>query len=521
VFGQRPLTLRDLPHRIKERKGLIGGWCALVAAATLAALVWLPRTYQSEAKLFIRLGRESVTLDPTATTSPTVPVFESRESQINSTRDLLTSRSLYEYVVDKLGADTILKGPQAARPSRLRQFVARVKQLCPRIRLTREISPKERAVDALSQSIKVSGARNSNVLSVACQAKDPQLARQLMETFLEAYQHQHWAANRTAGSFDFFAAQTTQLKQQLDYANSRLRDAKNEASLVSIPVEQQALQTQLTQVESARMDAAAMLAASQAMIACLSRAIEVLPEQVVMQSTKGFPNQAADSMRQEFFKLQISNRELESRLGANHPLVRTALAQTDELEKILKAESSDRTQTTLGLNTSRQTLDLELRREEAKLASVHAKIAALDEQYARLRERVKKLNEHEVLIADLQREVNLAAAKYQSYADQLEQARIGEALENFRISNVNVVQPPSLVERPISPDPLVIVGLGAIVAFCGSMGLAIGLKTVEEVGLPATDVPAPANGALPIRNQRAHHANHGVSSGRRAASLEP
>jgi uncharacterized protein involved in exopolysaccharide biosynthesis len=484
----------------------------------LAALIWLPRTYESEAKIFVRLGRESVALDPTATTGSTMPVIESRESQINSTRDLLSSRNLYESVVNKLGPETILN--DSMEKSSGTSLLSKLKSTLPDLSFGPEVTPREKAVNKLAKSVNVTVGRGSSVLTVSSRAKDPKLAQAIMEAFIEGYQQQHWAANRTAGSFEFFSEQTMQLKQQLDYAHSRLRDAKNETALVSIPVEQQALQTQLTQCESARMDTEAALAASEAMIASLSKALKLLPEQVVMQSTNGHPNQAADAMRQEFFKLQISNRELESRLGANHPLVKTALAQTAELEKIVKAEAADRTQTTLGLNASKQTLELELAREEAKVASYRGKIATLDEQFAQLRERVRKLNEHEVLIADLERELALATAKYQSYADHLEQARIGEALENYRISNVNVVQQPSFCERPVNPKPLVILGLGALFAICGSVCLVIGIPTEPLAGNATVDVPVPGNGALQIRHPRAEHANRGVPGGRFAASID-
>lgn len=518
--NERPVGLQDLASRLYRRKGRVIAWCLFVGVVTVAALFLAPRKYESDAKLFVKLGRESVALDPTATTGTTMPIIESRETQINSTRDLLTSRNLYEAVVHKLGPEAILGESSPDKPGGLSSIITKVKSKLPEIRFDPEISPTEQAVIKLSKSIKVSIPRTSSVLDISCQATSPQRAKAIMEAYLEAYQQQHWAANRTQGSFDFFTEQTMQLKQQLDYAQSRLRDAKNESALVSIPVEQQALQTQLTQVESARMDTAAALAASQAMISSLRKVMEILPEQVVMQSTDGHPNQAGDNMRQEFFKLQISNRELESRLGSQHPLVKTALAQTAELEKIVQAEAADRTQTTMGLNTSRQTLELELYREEANSASYQSKISALDEQYAQLRDRVRTLNEHEVMITDLEREVNLATAKYQAYADHLEQARIGEALENFRISNVNVVQRPSLVERPVSPRKMVIAGLGALTALCGSVCLVIGLPGANSVAPPASEVQVPTNGALQIRHQRAENANRGIPGDRLAASID-
>ena len=112
-----------------------------------------------------------------------------------------------------------------------------------------------------------------------------------------------------------------------------------------------------------------------------------------------------------------------------------------------------------------------------------------------MQQRTRDLNEHEVLIADLERQVIIAETSYRSYMDHLEQVRIGDALEVDRISNVNVVQPPSLIRTPVSPKPTLILGAGLLVAVFGALGLALGseyldnsLRTPEDLesqlGLP-------------------------------------
>src|SRR5258708_17214696 len=68
------------------------------------------RAYRSTAKLFVRLGRENVTLDPTATfgQTPVVAVPPTRENEINSVVEILRTRALLEEVVDRVGPAAIL-----------------------------------------------------------------------------------------------------------------------------------------------------------------------------------------------------------------------------------------------------------------------------------------------------------------------------------------------------------------------------------------------------------------------------
>ena len=50
----------------RHKKKLFGCFFGAILAAAAAA-VFCPNNFESEAKLFVRVGRESVTLDPTAT----------------------------------------------------------------------------------------------------------------------------------------------------------------------------------------------------------------------------------------------------------------------------------------------------------------------------------------------------------------------------------------------------------------------------------------------------------------------
>src|SRR5689334_8679514 len=68
---------------------------AVVSAVGVAAAI-APRTYRSQTKLFLRLGRENVTLDPTTTLgqTPVVAIPPSRENEINSVLEILKARTL-------------------------------------------------------------------------------------------------------------------------------------------------------------------------------------------------------------------------------------------------------------------------------------------------------------------------------------------------------------------------------------------------------------------------------------------
>ena len=105
-------TLRDfydVLFRHKRRSLLF--FCCVMIAVTLVTFL-LPEIFRSEATLMIRLGRESVSLDPTATTGQVVSIGMDKENEINSELAILQSRELAEKVVDAIGVEMILNGPE-------------------------------------------------------------------------------------------------------------------------------------------------------------------------------------------------------------------------------------------------------------------------------------------------------------------------------------------------------------------------------------------------------------------------
>ena len=122
---------------------------------TVAAVVIYPRKYLSEAKLFVRVGRETATLDPTATTGHIVTVQNSREREMNSVREILESRWIVEQAVDSVGVDTILK--PSSDPTFASRMLAPLKRLKRTLDDLDPITDRERAILRVEKQIRFNG----------------------------------------------------------------------------------------------------------------------------------------------------------------------------------------------------------------------------------------------------------------------------------------------------------------------------------------------------------------------------
>ena len=225
-----------------------------VLAATAAALFLRQRDYYSRARIFVRKGRETVTVDPTATASGQVlNLSDTQQRELQSMIDMLESRALLEQVVDRLGPDQILDyhdeytgGSDA--PSAIGAGVDALREALVSVRLADAESDREEAIKQIGKVLKVKAEDESNVVSIRMRAKSPKHAQQLASVYVEAFREQHLSAHRAPGSSDFFEKQAVRVKTQLDEATGQLRDAKNEVGVASIEGHGAVLQNRLIHV---------------------------------------------------------------------------------------------------------------------------------------------------------------------------------------------------------------------------------------------------------------------------------
>src|SRR3954452_7718175 len=94
-----------------KRRGIAVFGCTLLLV--IVGLCVCPRKYSSEAKLLVRLGRENLALDPTATTGAMVSINNTRDAEINSVILSLSSRSNIDKVLDAIGDKAEFSSPLA------------------------------------------------------------------------------------------------------------------------------------------------------------------------------------------------------------------------------------------------------------------------------------------------------------------------------------------------------------------------------------------------------------------------
>lgn len=502
-------------HRRKSLMLFVG-----VMVLTVVATILMPKTYRSEAKLFLRLGRENTTLDPTVMSNPdsSVAVPQSRENEINSVAEMMHSRLLLEKVVDSLGSEALLgAGPlrtaspatssadaaaiaaaEASNTSPITSWIASLRQWSG----FQSQSPRDRAVQGLAKDLDVSVIRRTNVIGVTYDGDSAEVAHAVVNKVIELYQGEHVRLNRNEGAREFLERETNRLRTDLATSEGRLRDLKNTTGLSSVDAQRQTLINQIARLQDDAMKTRASLASARTKVEQMEAQLKDLPPLEVTGQTTGMPNDGTDNMRGQLYSLKIKEQEYAAKFKEGHPLLDEVRRQVAEAERILGQEEPHRKHITTSPNPVYQQVQAALLTERPALTALETESKTLDTQLAAAEKRLQTLNEDELRIAALQRDIQLLETNYKRYASNLEQARIDQSMETQRISSIAVAQPATYDVKPIRPKPMVNLALGFLLAVGGAVGLAFAADYRDNAEVAASAgqrLPMPPRGSSASR----------------------
>ncbi|WP_428304192.1 GumC family protein [Lacipirellula sp.] len=491
----------------RHKKKAIFCVASILALATLV-LLYAPRTYRSEARLFLQVGRESVRLDPTATTGKTIALQQSgRDNEIATAIEVMKSRAIVEKAVDQLTPEVVLGwggggGDGKSEPNQVADTVmAPLHYVIGAIKSIDPISPREEAIIQIMRNLEVEAEFDSTVIVLTYDAETPQLAQQVMTSVVDAFRTEHVRLHRTSGSKPFFEEQRASLETSLKQSEEKLRDAKNKMGVASIDARRSTLEQHLSTIELRRNSAIQQIAAAEARIKSLQAHTDSMPERL-HTSTRKMPNTGTDALRSQLYTVQVKLLDLESKYSADHPLVTSARAQMKEAEEMLKGEVAEREETVDSLNENHRTLTLDLAQAESQLAGLEAEMTELNSQREQAVGDLKQLNEFEVELDQLERDRTLAKTNFFLYAEALEQTRMDEALDAQSISNVNQAQAPTLSEKPVSPSKLMVGALSLMFAATGTTALVLGCEKLRTDKVQRQQGESPAAQVNGVRTER-------------------
>ena len=479
----------------RHKRKAIPFFLAVVITVTFGTLI-APRIYQSDAKIMLRLGRENVALDPTVPSGPILSVGQTREAELKSEIEILKSADLIAKVVEEIGPAKFLN-PSKEMPEKsesiggkLREAISEFKEGFRQVLegvvgsskkdTSDPLKDRYNAIQLVANNLHAEALKNSNIITITFEAGNRRLAKRTIDKLIDFFLEKHMNIHRPAGSYEFFDEQTAETRKTLAEAEENLRTLKNSTGIASLEEQRKVLLERISGLQRHTEETKSALAASRAKILSLGRTLASLPPTITAQETTGNPSPVTNSMRARVYELQLKEQDLLSRYNENSRPVQEIHRQIAEAQALLSKEEQTFTQVTTAPNLAYKEIESALLAEKANFSSLQARSEVVQGQLKAALGELKTINDSEIKLSRVQREMSIQEVNYRRYYEKLEQARIDQALEIGKISNVSIVQPATLPMNPIKPNKVRNLALGLFLGLFGGIGLAFFSEYIDH-----------------------------------------
>ena len=300
-------------------------------------------------------------------------------------------------------------------------------------------------VAALKGGVKVSEVgKQSNIVRIAYASANPLLAREVVNTLVQAYLDQTitFKTQETSRTVAFVEEQLKGVRRDLEKSESDLQLYKASSGVIKLDTEAEELIKQVSDSEKER--AAVSLQKKQIEFALGSLKEAALKGVTYSPAAMGDDGPVA-GMSTKLADLEVQKQALLPEATRDHPQVRAIQGQIDELQRKIRA-----TYETARNNLTKREGDIAKR-----LGDYESKL--------------KQLPAAERDLARLLRVTTVNAGIYTFLLQKHEEARIAQAAT---ISNIKIVDPAITPDRPIKPQKKKNILLGLLVGLMVAAGLA-------------------------------------------------
>jgi uncharacterized protein involved in exopolysaccharide biosynthesis len=470
----------ELPSRreilrvlFRHKRKIVWFFLSTVMITGVATLLVTP-TYESESKLLIRVGRESVSMDPSVV-GPTLPLSPDKANEINSEISILTSRYLAERVIKEIGVAEYLGLKEPGDETLISSF--------------------EGAVTSFLSHLSATSSGDSNIITLTFRARDPELARLSLATLIKLFLDRHIEIHSTQASPAFYQQRSAELLQKLTLAEDQLDHFRDENKIASIDVQKEVLISQISGLETALNDVNGNVDASEARIAALQNSLSSRARTSELTRVTGITNVAADQIKSRLIDLRFQETDLASRYPDDERALIEIRRQVNVALAELEKEQETRTEITTGIDRNFEALQLDLMTARSQLYAGMARLRSLSEELEVKRIALTDLAGEEIGLDRLERAVDIVDREYREYVAHHQRADISAALDSSKVSNVSIVQPATSSMNSVAPRRFLNMLLSLLIGLFGGVGIAYlaellddSLKTKEDVanrlGLP-------------------------------------
>ena len=352
-----------------------------------------------------------------------------------------------------------------------------------------EADIEQKALKELEGSFGVGSAPKSPVMRLEFEHKDPKMAAEITNAFLDQYLKYRIEVSQSS-DHDAITLQTTKLKGELSKAETAIQAFLETNKIGDFFAEKAAvaalhtqINDQLFQAEAAAEEAKGRVRINNELLARTDPKIDLYVE------TNG---------EQQLLSLKIEREQLLTRYRPQSQPVRDLDARIANLEALLNGESGGVRRR--GPNPTYQELQSKVSAASADLDAANARSSALRGQLAEVQERQKQLNAWEPEYQALVRERDVFAESVRTLSTRAQTKQAEAAIAAQSQGTVTVIDrafPPLSGSSMKVPAALATVIFALFTAFCVGLAYALTRRTLATPNSVTKTLELPVIGVVP------------------------
>jgi uncharacterized protein involved in exopolysaccharide biosynthesis len=453
---------------------------ALITTIVIAVLgaFLLPARYESDARLLVKPGRESTTVPIEASSRQPLVASGTQHDPIVDEEKMLTGRPIVHLVAERYleMANTSPQGFWKTIKFNVKKTVGAViealRSLLEVFGILEEQSELERLASQLEKNFTASHETGSSVIEISFTWDDPVVAQKVVETWVNAYLEERARALGRKSLYTFYETESNKVASQIQTLRQQLQGRLKQIDSISVEARLKNLTSQIDRITAARVRALNQLAGLWSFLNSAHEQLGNQPtEMVTSRETSLNPTQL--DLKRQLNTLQVERARLLRTYLPEAKTVQQIDQNIADLEALSDKEATrlERAQNSapnsLAMNVKQKIIDAELQEQQ-----LTGEIGGYDQTLTGLRQDRDQVMTDEPELNHLTLQLTTAEKSFALYSENLEQARIDQALDTSQISNIALIERATFNPARVFPKSL------TILLFAIPAGIVVGLLNI-------------------------------------------
>jgi uncharacterized protein involved in exopolysaccharide biosynthesis len=463
------LSPRNLSYLVFKRMRVFLGVVTVSISLYCALVLTQKSQYESTASILVKvIDQELVSPDGfneqqgrSATSAANMA-----KQIINSEQVIITSEDVLRSTLQRVGVTKVY--PDIAKQA------AKAK-----------VPPLTLGVERLLKDVSITVNNDTNVLMLSLFNPDPRIARNALSALVASTIDKQALVMRDP-RLQFLENKLAALKVQADKAREGLLGFKQRTGITSFDEERTLLlkQRDETQLQLGKLQSE--LVAAEGRGGALQSSLTKTPEQITLSNENDLISHQVDEARSRLTSVQAQYQAAKQRYTPENPELKDLAAQLESaranLEQVSR-QSSSRVRTGANPVKERISGDLSTARSEAD-ANRNA-VKERQRQLETINNRLAFLDTNEAALREFERRLAVSDKEYQSYLNRVQAARILNDMNQAGITNLSVVQAPSMPYKPARPRKVLLFALALFAGLAGGLALCLLMEMLDDtIALP-------------------------------------